>query len=125
MTVSTPPAPAGPAIQHEPVASPQPGAPRSRRGLVAAVVVAGVAVIGLLGGIAAWDRDGSTPPAVATAETQDQTAAQLSEMWASADAGFAGLEPVTATAAAPAPAAAEPDAALWASADAASIVPNQ
>ena len=53
----------------------------------------------------------------ASAQTRDLTPAELSEMWAAADAGFAGVELSAAVVQVPAPAAAEPDPALWAIVD--------
>jgi hypothetical protein len=95
---------------------------RSRRWILASAVVATVAVIGLLGTITIRDRDSRRSEApsgspAASAQARDLTPAELNEMWAAADAAFAGLEPPAAVVRVPARPTAEPDAALWASVD--------
>jgi len=101
----------------------------SRRWIPASVAVAAVAVIGLLGAMAIRDRSGSRPEgpsgSPAAAQTQDTTLAELNEMWAAADAAFNGVEPPAAAVVhVPAQAAAEPDAALWASVDHETLMPG-
>jgi hypothetical protein len=94
---------------------------RSRRWIPASVAIAAVAVISLMGTMIIRDRDSNRTDvpsgSPAAAQTQDLTPAELTEMWASADAAFAGLEPTAAVVHVPAQPTAEPDAALWASVD--------
>jgi hypothetical protein len=94
---------------------------RSRRWILASVVIAAIAVISLLGTMTIRDRystrSETSAASPAAAQTQNTTLAELNEMWAAADAGFAGLEPAAAVVHVPTQAAAEPDAALWASVD--------
>jgi hypothetical protein len=104
-------------VQTHPQAPPLP----SRRWIRAAAVIAAVAVIGFLGTMTIGDRystgpDAPSAPPVA-AQTQEPTLAELNEMWAAADAHFAGLELPTAVVHLPAETAAQSDAAMWASAD--------
>jgi hypothetical protein len=68
------------------------------------------------------DHDGGRSDApsgspAASAQTRDLTPGELNEMWAPADAVFNGVELPAAVVHAPAQMVAEPDAALWASAD--------
>jgi hypothetical protein len=105
-------------VQVNPQAPPQ----RARRRILASAVIAAVAVIGLLGTITIRDRDSGRSEApsgspAASAQARDLTPAELNEMWAAADAAFAGLEPPAAVVRVPAHPTAEPDAALWASVD--------
>ena len=105
-------------VQVNPQAPPQ----RARRRILASAVIAAVAVIGLLGTITIRDRDSGRSEApsgspAASAQARDLTPAELNEMWAPADAVFNGVELPAAVVHAPAQMVAEPDAALWASAD--------
>ena len=101
---------------------------RSRRWIPASVAIAAIAVIGVLGTMAIRDRDSTGPetPAAspAAAQTHDTTLAELTETWAAADAGSFGVEPAAAVVPVPAQASTEPDAALWASIDAGTLMPG-
>jgi hypothetical protein len=94
---------------------------RSRRWIFASIAIAAIAVLGLLGTTIIRDRSStrSEPPVAspAAAQTRDTTLAELNEMWAEADAGFAGLESPRTLVDEPAQAAVEPDPALWTIAD--------
>ena len=70
---------------------------RSRRWILASAGIATVAVLGLLGTMTIRDRhngpsDAPSASPAAAAQTRDLTPAELAEMWAAADAGFAGVE---------------------------------
>ena len=95
---------------------------RSRRWIPASVAIAAIAVLSVLGTMTIRDRvsgRSETPAASpAAAQTQATTLAELNEMWAAADAGFAGVELSAAVVQVPAATATEPvDAALWAIVD--------
>ena len=103
--------------------------PRYRRRIFASGVIAAFAAIALLGTLAIRDDESSRSEVPASspqaARSGDLTPAELNEMWASADAGFIGVEPPAAAVQEPAESTPETDAALWASIDAATLVPGR
>jgi hypothetical protein len=83
---------------------------RSRRWILASVVIAAIAVISLLGTMTIREhvsgRSEAPAASPAAAQTQDTTLADLNEMWAAADAAFNRVELPAAVVHVPAQAAA-------------------